>query len=293
MRLITTALLLMVTNTVADGETIVALTNPNQSGDPQRLYTFDSAGPLNLGTTVNISGLGSGESLLGIDYRPLTGQLFGLSDGNAIYTLNPTTGAATQVGGGFTTPLSGTSYGFDFNPVIDKIRIVGDDNQNIVANPDNGMANIATTTPVFYATGDVNDGADPNVVHHAYDGNVPGTLASATQLRAIDTELDILVKQANNAGTLETVGSLGIDAIDVGGFDVSTVQNNAFAAFADVNGGTQSSFYSINLFTGEATRLGTIGQPIVGLAVVPVPEPSTWMLGTLVIGVAIACRRRL
>ena len=271
----------------ANAETLVALIEPTVGS--QALYTFDSTTPA-AGLVAPVSGLGAGEQLLSIDYRPLTGQLFGLSSGSSIYTINPSTGAASIVGTGFTDLLNGGNFGFDFNPQIDKIRIVSDADQNIVANPDTGAANIATTVDVFYAAGDANDGAQPNVVHHAYDGNVLGSLASGTQLRAIDTNLDILVTQANNAGELGTIGPLGIDAQDIGGFDVATT-GNAFAAFSDGVGAVTSTLYSINLTSGAATSLGAIPHTVWGLAAVPVPEPSSILLAIAGLFAVVLLRR--
>ncbi len=255
-------------------EGLVALIAP--AAGQQQLYSFDSTTP-SAGTAVTVSGLGANEQLLAIDFRPLTGQLYGLGSGSAIYTIDVQSGAASKVGTGFTDLLNGSRFGFDFNPVIDRIRIVSDTDQNLVAHPVTGAANVATTTPVFYAAGDPNNGAQPNVVHHAYDGNVLGALGTSTQLRAFDTNLDILVTQANNAGTLVTIGPLGIDAGDIGGFDVATT-GTAFAALADGGGSATSSLYSINLSTGGATSVGSIPQTVWGLAAVPVPEPSGLML---------------
>lgn len=262
-------------------ERLVALTNLVSGG--QALRSFDSSSP-DIFSEMSITGVPANEELQAIDYRPLTGQLYALSDMDAIYTIS-VAGVATKVGGGFMNPdngnqLNGGNFGFDFNPQIDKIRIVSDANQNFVAHPDTGDANIAMTTPVAFAAGDANEGVDPNVVHHAYDGNVLGALASSTQLRAIDTQLDILVTQANNAGTLQTVGSLGIDASDIGGFDVAT-SGRAFAAFSDGVGAVTSTLYSIDLSTGAATSLGTISTTVWGLAAVPVPEPSSAALVVL------------
>lgn len=242
----------------------------------QALATFDSSAPA-LTTVVGISGLPSNQSLIGIDFRPLTGQLYGLASDSAIYTVDPVSGLATQVGSGFTDQLNGGSFGFDFNPQIDRIRIVSDANQNFVANPDTGDANVAGTTDVAFAVGDPNEGNQPNVVHHAYDNNILGMQTPnppGTQLRAIDTQLDILVTQANNAGTLVTIGSLGVDANDVGGFDVAT-SGNAFAAFSNGVGAVDSTLYAIDLNTGAANALGVIPHTIWGLAAVPVPEPGS------------------
>ena len=99
---------------------------------------FDSATPGTVTGVVPITGLQNGESILAIDCRPATGQIYALGSMSRLYIINPTTGVATQVGaaGGFT--LSGTSFGFDFNPVVDRIRVVSDADQNLRLNPDTG-----------------------------------------------------------------------------------------------------------------------------------------------------------
>ncbi|MGE0860755.1 MAG: DUF4394 domain-containing protein [Gammaproteobacteria bacterium] len=256
--------------TTAEAAPLVLLT---ESGFGQGLVSIDSANPAMATSTMSfITGLAAGERVVGIDYRPATGQLYALGDGSGVYTVDPASGAATLVGTGFSNALNGGThgFGFDFNPVIDRIRIVSDANQNFVAHPDTGNANVAVTSDVFYAAGDVNAGRDPNVVHHAYDRNFAGT--SATQLYAIDTRLNMLVKQANNAGTLTTVGALGVDAGDIGGFDISA-GNLAFAVFAELGTGS-SVLYQLDLASGAATELGRIGAVVSGVAVAPVPLPA-------------------
>ncbi|MDZ4783926.1 MAG: DUF4394 domain-containing protein [Planctomycetia bacterium] len=277
-----TALVLMGSaGETANAEKLVGL-----GGTPngQSLVIFDSATPGTV-SSVAITGLADGESLWGIDRRPATGELLALSNQNRLLTIRPNTGFATVVGAGFTNPLDGSSFGFDFNPQIDRIRIVSDANQNFVANPITGDANVAATTPVFFAVGDVNAAADPHVVHHAYDQNVAGTLA--TQLRAIDTDLDILVTQANNVGTLGTIGPLGFDATDIGGFDVSD-SGNAFAIFNA--GGNTSGLYSINLTSGAGTFLGEVPGAIHGLTAVPEPSTFGLLAIALTMGGAFAAR---
>lgn len=280
--------LLVLANQLLLGEELVGLADL-QNGS-QSLITFDSATPGTVNSTA-ITGLASGNQLLAIDFRPLTGQLYALGSDSAIYTLNRTTGVASKVGSGFTNALNGGNFGFDFNPTIDRIRIVSDADQNFVANPITGDANVAVTTPVFYAAGDINNGKQPNVVHHAYDNNLLGMLSPnppGSQLRAIDTQLDILVAQANNAGTLTTIGPLGVNATDIGGFDVST-SGIAYAVFSNGVGATDSSLYTISLQTGAATKIGEIPFTVWGLAATPVPEPA---VGALVLGLAAALMRR-
>jgi hypothetical protein len=104
---------------------LTALTAANE------LVTIDSATPGINSAPILITGLGVGEEILAIDYRPATGQLYGIGSLSQLYTIDPATGVATVVGGPFAQALSGTSFGFAFNPVADRIRVVSDFEQNL------------------------------------------------------------------------------------------------------------------------------------------------------------------
>lgn len=234
----------------------------------QTLISFDTASPDALESGLALSGLMSNERIQGIDFRPATGELYGLGSMNNLYRIDTATGVATRVGSGAGITLNGSSFGFDFNPVIDRIRVVSDTNANYVFNPDTGTA--SQVTSLFYNTGDVNFGANPNVVGSAYTNSFAG--AATTQLYGIDTGLDILVTQANSAGTLQTVGSLGGDITDLVGFDISGLTGMAFAMTVDA-GTARSTLWSINLSTGQATALSEVGGGalITSFAIVPAP----------------------
>lgn len=236
----------------------------------QFLNSFDSSTP-GASNLVSVTGLNAGETLLGIDFRPASnGQLFGLGSGSRLYTINTSTGVASVVGGGLNPGLiTATSYGFDFNPTIDRIRIVSTDDSNTVGHPGTGATAVIGTNVAFGA-GDPNVGVNPNLVHHAYNNNFVPT--STSQLYALDSNLNILVTQANNAGTLGSVGALGVDFGEEGGFDISA--NNV--AFAALFAGGGSGLYTIDLATGSATSLGGLFGDVYGLAVVP--EPSSALL---------------
>ncbi len=249
----------------ADAEVVYGVTDTNS------LVTWDSADSSDLLSGVAISGLMQNEQIRGIDFRPATGELFAVGSFNNLYTINQSTGVAIQVGAGSFAPgANGSSFGFDFNPTIDRIRYVSDANQNLVLNPNDGTA--TEVTSLFFDAGDTNAGMDPNVVGSAYTNSFMG--ATSTQLYGIDSALDVLVTQANSAGTLMTVGSLGVDVNDTLSFDISGATGIAYATVQS-DDFSRSTFWMIDLSTGDATMLGEIGGGAVISSMAVVPSPSS------------------
>lgn len=245
--------------------TIIAATSNNE------LIQFDSETPGDI-TTIAISGLvgTAGETLVGIDFRPATGVLYGFTVNNAsqgqLYRIDPITGDATPVGTAITDmnlTLSNTaSYGFDFNPAADRIRVVNSNGENFRINPNNGALALVDT--------DLTAGA---VIHgSAYDRNFAGT--TLTTLFGIDVNTDQLVLQGSvngtpnspNGGAITNVGALGVNATSAS-FDIANGTGIGFAVFQV---GSTTGLYTINLSTGAATAVGDIGtgtSTIVGMAV--------------------------
>lgn len=218
------------------------------------LLIFNPAVP---GTPVSkaITGLMTSETLLGIDFRPLNGQLYGLGSSSRLYTINLSSGAATAVGmGSFATLLDGTEFGFDFNPVVDKIRVVSNTGQNLRLNPVDG-----TITAVDVA---LNPGT-PSVSAAAYTNNFAGT--TATTLYVVDHTTDRLYMQnPPNAGTLVEVGALGIDISNMNGFDIGSTSTKGYVV-ATVGGATK--IYTINTTTGAATAGPALPSGVNGFAI--------------------------
>jgi hypothetical protein len=243
-----------------------------------RLVQFSAANPCLITSEQHITGLQDGESILGIDFRPATRQLYGLGS-SRLYVIDPATAIATAVGAApFTPALEGSSFGFDFNPTVDRIRIVSNTGQSLRAHPDTGAV-VAVDGRLAYAATDINAGSQPGVSGAAYT-NPDTDPATGTTLYDIDATLDILATQnPPNAGALNTVGSLGLDTNDLVGFDI----NAAGAAYAALKVGKDgqkgancgnSLLVSLDLTSGTATSLGYIGtsQPIRGLAA-PISAP--------------------
>ncbi len=245
------------------------------NGAGTALLRFSSAAPTVLTNSVAITGLQPGETIRGIDFRPLNGHLYGLGitdtpgdDTGRLYLLNGLTGAATPVAAGAapfsTTLIDGASYGFDFNPVPDRIRVVNSAGQNLRVNPNNGLLTAA----------DTNLTSGSMVVGSAYDRNFEGT--PLTTLFGIDFATNSLVRQGGvngipspNGGVITPVGPLGVALSSIlVGFDIQGGSNTAFAALA-VGGST--GLYTVNLATGQATLVGRIGSGagVQGLAVAP------------------------
>ncbi len=208
-------------------------------GSMNSFLIFDPASPSSA-VSKPIMGLQSGEMVLGIDFRPLNGQIYALGSTGRIYTLNASSGMA-MLAGTLTIPLSGTAFGFDFNPVVDQIRIVSNTGQNL---------RFIAATGVTAMDSQLNPGA-PAITAAAYTNNFAG--ATTTMLLDIDTNMDRLFQQTPpGAGTLVDKGPLNVNAEATNGFDIGGTSGMAYAALT--SGGT-TRMYMINLESGAAKVL--------------------------------------
>lgn len=257
----------LVLSTGAQAATIFGVDENNN------LVTFNSSNP---GTFTSIKPItGTSATFLALDFRDSNNLLYGLGDDLTLYTINTTSGLASAVGGPLA--ITGSNFGFDFNTVVDAIRVVSNNDTNYVVNANTGTA--AQFTNVAYGAGDPNAGVNPVVTANGY-------LHGTTTQFAIDTNADFLVRQANNAGTLTSVGSLGVAVGPRSSFDID-FGGKAYLQDA-------SRFYTVDLTTGAATLVGETSVPIFGIAVAPVPEPATWalmLLGFFAIGGAVRAQR--
>lgn len=276
----------------------------NNAGTAQ-LLTFDSAAPGTIiGSAVTISGLGGGEALVGIDYRPIDGVLVGFGYTTAtgagkVYSINISTGLLTSINSNTLTLSTGlTRVMADFNPTANALRLTSSaPNTNNLRVPTGGTGVLTVDT-------DLNP-ANTGIRATAYSrNNAGGGTSGATTLYAIDGTNNALVNQGSidfftgsgtspSAGTLTNVAALsGVTGSTVVGFDIFNAAGTAAAsagnAFLATSGG---GFLSLSLTTAAASNIGTIGGTytnIVDTAIVP--EPSTIALAGLA-AAGLAARR--
>jgi hypothetical protein len=94
---------------------------------------------------------------------------------------------------------------------------------------------------------------------------------TVTTLFDVDTALDqISIQSPPNNGNLIPTGKLGVDAGSVAGFDVYTGLRNGVAVsnwgFAALTVGGTPGFYRVNLLTGQAILIGSLGDSLTDIA---------------------------
>ena len=220
-----------------------------------------------------------GTSIVAIDVRPSTGQLFALGSDGQLYTVDTATPAvatvakANQFGPkvGFGELDLSQGVGFDVNPVADRIRItVGDANFRLQTNgviDGEGPPNTGLPGTIQYVAGDPGAGTTPKVTGAAYTNSTrSAVLPTSTALFDLEVQRDVLVRQdPANAGDLTTVGPLGVDATGVDGFDVSGGPGQTAYAVMTVAGAP--GLYRVDLASGAVDKVGDLPTGLRGLAI--------------------------
>jgi hypothetical protein len=220
------------------------------------LVLFGSGNPENLVRQVAITGMSAGAAMLGIDFRPGDGKLYGIGSDSRMYTVDTLTGAATAVGAGFVPAVEGEHFGLTF--AGDDLRLQSvESNANQAFDPATGGT--ASADPALaYVAGDPSEGMNPAIA-------ATGALASG-EIYGVDATSNALVRMEPATGALTTVGGFGFNVYLCSGMDIDT-DGTAYAAMSTDNG---SELYTLDLATGAATLLGEIGgAPIHSIALKP------------------------
>ena len=250
------------------------------------LIRFQADQPRQILQRQRIQGLAKGDTLVGIDFRVARGVLYALSQQGQLYTLHPQQGTLQAVGtGGVALPTG--SFGLDFNPTVDRLRVTGPGGLNLRLHPDTGalvdgdaqQPGLQTDGRLHYATGDAYAGRQPDISAVAYTYNAQNN--QLTTNYAIDKTLGTLAVQGSleatqpqispNTGQLHTVGPLGLGPLADVSFDISDVSNQALAAVRSLSPSAPTHLYQIDLATGRARMLGVVGdgEALLGIAIAP------------------------
>lgn len=251
------------------------------------LIAFDTTNPDATLAPVSITGLTTGQTLVGIDFRPQNGKLYGLATNGTgsvqLYAISTQTGVATAVGAAVSAsvPITGTNFGFDFNPTVDRIRVVTDTGLNFRINPNTGaLVDSDPGTAGVQLDGNVN-GATTTVDATAYTNNSPNATAT-TQYTLDAVNNALLIQNPPNGGTQTssrpiTLNGAPLDFTAVNGFDIPAGVNVTTAnspatgqGFAALTVGNSTGLYAIELSTGAATLVGSVGtgtDPVQGFAI--------------------------
>ena len=236
------------------------------------LVRFNAGQPQKLLQRQPLKGLPAGDRLVGIDYRVARGVLYALSSSGRLYTLDTGSATLTAVGSAPAAALQGSRIGFNFNPVADRIRVVTDSGQNLRLHPDTGA--LAATDPLLSWSLAGTD--KPQVAAAAYTYNKNND--KLTTNYAIDLAKGLLLTQGSvegvqpvvspNTGRLDVVGPLGTGRLEAAALDIADVGNTALAA---LNSGGRTRLHLVDLNTGRATLLGTVGEgrALWGMAIEP------------------------
>ncbi|MFF9066172.1 DUF4394 domain-containing protein [Streptomyces sp. NPDC014891] len=233
----------------------------------QRLFGFDVRNPADTWSLGKVSGLRGDTKLVGIDFRVQNGKLYGVGDKGGVYTVD-SNAKAVKVSQ-LTVALQGRSFGVDFNPAANRLRVISDTGQNLRHNIDDPAAPNTTTVDGTLTNPTMPPSTALGVTGAAYTNNDLDA-ATATTLFDIDTTNDrVSLQSPANAGTLAPTGGLGVNAGPSAGFDIyyqaSEGSNRGFAALS--TGGKQR-FYKVDILTGRATLVGDFpaARQIVDLA---------------------------
>lgn len=225
------------------GETIYAIDLSNN------FVLFHSGSPGTVDRKLAISGLPAGDRIVGIDFRPSDGKLYGVGTDSRVYVVDTVTAAATAVGAAFTPAVAGGHFGMVLDPATDQIRLQSAETaQNLRLDPATGQV-AAEDAVLAYASGDPNAAETPAVAATVVTGGASPTTYG------IDWLLDVFVVMSDpSTGQVATVGSTGVITAPCAALDVGSDG----VMYASMTTSGVNNLYTMNLGTGAATLLGEI-----------------------------------
>ncbi|MCE3004429.1 MAG: DUF4394 domain-containing protein [Xanthomonadaceae bacterium] len=276
------------------------------SADGALAFAIDGRAP-DASAARAITGLATGEELVAIDVRAQNGRLYALAHdpkagrvrlyhvdlGGPGARATPLGAPSTFTdGAGNPVPIFAAAFDIDFNPTVDRLRVIASNGLNFRMNPphdgalvDGDFGNPTAPSPGVNPDANLAGGAG-GAMGTAYTNNaINATLTTQYTLDHRDDRL--YIQNPPNAGTLVqplpvTLGGQPLDFGAVGGIDIqpgivaaaSGGPATGLAVAALTVGGT-SRLYRIDLATGAAIAQGALGGlSVVDLAVLALPPAA-------------------
>lgn len=235
-----------------------------------------------------LTGLASGEAVLGLDFRtrPHGPTLYAWSSAGRLYVLDTASAALRAV-----SPPAGSGilssaqlpHGVEVDPVQDQLRVIDATGRNWRVDLDTGIAidadparpGLQPDGRLVFAQRDWNAEATAQLLASAHSHH-----GGASTAFAIDRSTGSLVTQGSRAGArpvvspnfgrLYTVGPLGLAPLQDAAFDMAPRSQVALAAIRTTPE-PRTGLYHINLDNGQARWLGWVGDgtALRGLAIQP------------------------
>lgn len=235
-----------------------------------------------------LTGLASGEAVLGLDFRtrPHGPTLYAWSSAGRLYVLDTASAALRAV-----SPPAGSGilssaqlpHGVEVDPVQDQLRVIDATGRNWRVDLDTGIAidadparpGLQPDGRLVFAQRDWNAEATAQLLASAHSHH-----GGASTAFAIDRSTGSLVTQGARAGArpvvspnfgrLYTVGPLGLAPLQDAAFDMAPRSQVALAAIRTTPE-PRTGLYHINLDNGQARWLGWVGDgtALRGLAIQP------------------------
>jgi hypothetical protein len=196
--------------------------------------------------------------LLGIDVRPADGKLYGLTEAGQIVTIDAMTGRAMPVSKLSEAFESGGRATIDFNPVADRMRVMGMNGWNYRVNVETGA--VTKDGTLKYAAGGPMAETTPRVVAGAYTNSMAG--AKETMLFTVDSLTRTLNLQAPpNDGVQQPKGEIAPSLPPGVAFDILSDGAGGNSAWLLAGG----SLHKVDLMSGKAMP---------GVMVTGLPKPE-------------------
>lgn len=229
----------------AQAQTLIGLTADNA------LVSIDGAAR-RAAAPVRISGAEG--RVIGIDQRPQDGRLYGVTERGQIVAIDPATGRATQVSRLNMEFNPGPRTVMDFNPVANRLRLMGMSGVNFRVNVDTGE--VARDGELKYQAGTPMAETQPRITAGAYTNSMNG--AQQTALYTLDTLARSFNLQAPpNDGVQQSRGQLPEGLPPGIAFDILTDAQGGNTGFLLASG----TLHRLDVTNGATTAVG----PVAGL----------------------------